>query len=261
LIPFRIVPPRGTGRALVAHIPHASIVIPAAVREELLISDDALAAELLRLTDWYTDELFAGLADLGATLFVNGLSRLVFDPERFLDDDREPAAAHGQGVVYTRGTLGQALRRPDPALRARRIEELYRPYHARLDGLVAETLERYGECTVIDCHSFPSRPLPTEIDRAPDRPDVCIGSDEFHTPVALADGLVAAFEASGYVVKQNAPYAGTFVPGGSYGTDARVHSVMIEVRRGLYMDESGGGRVGALASVASEISHAVAAAV
>ncbi len=41
----------------VIHLPHASTVIPASVRAELLLSDQDLALELLRMTDHLTDEL------------------------------------------------------------------------------------------------------------------------------------------------------------------------------------------------------------
>ncbi len=254
---FEVVSPSVAAAPLVAHVPHASTVIPPQVRTELLVSDEELADELLRLTDWYTDELFAGLAGSGATLFVNRLSRLVFDPERFLDDALEPMAARGQGVVYTRGTRGQALREVDSALRDRRIEELYRPYHAALDSVVADALVEFGVCTVIDCHSFPSTPLPSEIDQAPDRPDICIGTDELHTPAGLAEAIEPAFAAEGFVVKRDTPFLGTFVPSGFYGRDPRVRSVMIEVRRGLYIDEASGERLPGFDSVRNAIKRAV----
>jgi N-formylglutamate amidohydrolase len=260
LSPFEVIPPTADAAPLVAHVPHASTTIPVDVREELLLAEDELAAELLRLTDRYTDELFAGLADLGATLFVNRLSRLVFDPERFLDDALEPAAALGQGVVYTHGSQGQPLRRPDPTLRSRRIDDLYLPYHAALDGVVAAAVATFGSATLIDGHSFPTTPLPTEIEQSAERPDICIGTDPWHTPESLAERLSVAFTAEGFDVQRDAPYAGTFVPTGAYRTDSRVHSVMIEVRRGIYMDEANGERTGALPEVASAISRAVAAA-
>lgn len=237
-LPFRIIPPSGIRVPVVVHIPHASTAIPPAVRAEILLSEAELADELLRLTDWHTDELVAHLGAHGVTRFVNRLSRLVFDPERLLDESVEPMAARGQGVVYWRGTQGQEVRVPDAALRERRIEELYRPYHAALDGLVAGMLADFGECTVIDCHSFPSVPLPSEIDHAPDRPDICIGTDGSHTPVGLADAMVDAFTAQGFTVKLDSPFAGTFVPGGFYRRERRVRSVMIEVRRDLYIDEA-----------------------
>ncbi len=237
-LPFEVIAPIGKRAPIVAHVPHSSTVIPADVRAEILLPEDELTTELARLTDWYTDELFAWLGTYGVTRFVNRLSRLVFDPERFLDEAAEPAAAHGQGVVYWRGTNGQPMREPDADLRARRIEQLYRPYHAALDAVVADLLDQFGECTVLDCHSFPSVPLPSEIDQAPDRPDICIGTDPMHTPPDLANTMAAAFEAEDFRVKHDSPFAGTFVPSGFYGRDQRVRSVMIEVRRGLYMDEA-----------------------
>ena len=219
-------------------MPHSSTRIPADVRAEILLPDEDLAGELARLTDWYTDELFAWAGRLGATRFVNRLSRLVFDPERFLDDEAEPKAARGQGVVYWRDTRGRPLRTPHAPLRRQRIEGLYRPYHAALDAVTRGLLDEFGRCTLLDCHSFPSVPLPSEIDRSPDRPDICIGADAAHTPLELAGSMAAAFEAEGFRVKRDSPFAGSFVPGGFYGRERRVRSVMIEVRRGLYMDES-----------------------
>lgn len=259
--PFEVISPINEGTPLVAHVPHAAIAIPEAVLEELWLTVEGLGGEVVRLTDLYTDELFSGLSELGATLFVNRLSRLVFDPERFLDDAMEPAAAVGQGVVYTHGSMGQPIRRVDTVLRARRIEEFYLPYHAALDSVVGKSLDAHGRCTVIDCHSFPSTPLRTELDQTPDRPDICIGTDEFHTPPDLAAGLEAGFAAEGFRVERNSPYAGTFVPSGYCGTDARVHSVMIEVRRGLYMDETTGHRGTRMPTVSAAITRAVAAAV
>lgn len=239
---FSVVAPTGDPIPVVGHVPHASTVIPDDVREELLVDDDELRLELIRLTDAHTDDLFAWLSDRGATLFVNGRSRLVFDPERFLDIAREPAEGVGQGVVYTHGSQGQPLRKLDFGLRTRRVEELYKPYHAALESLVASTLAESGSCTIIDCHSFPSEPLPSELDQMPDRPDVCIGSDPAHTPPELTDALEAALSAEGFWVDRDTPFSGSFVPAAYLGTDRRVRSVMIEVRRGLYMDETSGQR-------------------
>ena len=256
----RIVRPAQRAAPIIAHVPHASTAIPSEVRAEIVLSDEELADELLRLTDWYTDELFAGLSELGATLFVNDLSRFVFDPERFLDDSAEPMAARGQGVVYWLGTRSQPLRAVSTEVRERRVREHYRPYHEQLDALVAEALGASERCLVLDCHSFPSLPLPSEMDQSSDRPDICIGTDPTHTPESLAAAMEAAFAAEGLRVLRDSPFAGTFVPSGSYGTDARVHSVMIEVRRGLYMDEATGERVGAFDDVGAAITRAVAAA-
>jgi hypothetical protein len=85
--PFRIVRLRGPRKPLIAHIPHASTVVPPWVRlENTVLSEADLQRELVRLTDGHTDQLLSWVSELGGSLFINTLSRLVFDSERFLDD-------------------------------------------------------------------------------------------------------------------------------------------------------------------------------
>ena len=63
------------------------------------------------MTDWYTDELFGLRPDL-ATTVAFPVSRIVVDPEQFVDDSAEPMARKGMGVIYERKSSGQPLRRP-----------------------------------------------------------------------------------------------------------------------------------------------------
>ena len=239
-------------------MPHAATIIPAGERSGILIDDAALAAELLRLTDTHTDRLCAWIRDLGGTLFVNRVSRLVVDPERFPHDTVEPMAGVGQGAVYTLTTDGEPLRAIDPEERSRLMARWYEPYHAALEGLVAATLDAFGTCLVIDAHSFATVPLPSEGDQDPDRPDVCLGTDPFHTPRALAAGLAAALGEEGFRVAVDRPFSGSLVPLRWYGTDRRVTSIMLEVRRGIYMDEGTGEPLEGFGDVAGRLRRAVA---
>lgn len=75
-----------------------------------------------------------------------------------------------------------------------------------------------------------------ERDQRPGRPDICIGTDPFHTPAALVEQLAAACEAVGWSVQVDAPYAGAMVPGRFFRREPRVQSVLIEVNRGLYVE-------------------------
>jgi N-formylglutamate deformylase len=221
----------------VLHIPHASIRIPDEVRGQFVLTTAALCAELLAMTDHHTDDLFTGLVE-GAAEIRHPVSRLVVDPERFADDDDEAMSRVGMGVVYTKTSRGAPLRRALTAgERDRLVEEWYRPHHARFTEAVSAALAVDGSCLIVDCHSFPSVPLPYESDQNPDRPDICLGSDPLHTPLALLAATVAAFEDSGLRVAVNRPFGGSIVPMEFYGSDLRVRSVMVEVNRKLYMDE------------------------
>ena len=44
---------------VLVHVPHSSIEIPIDIRDQFLLNDAELSLELDRLTDHYTDQLFA----------------------------------------------------------------------------------------------------------------------------------------------------------------------------------------------------------
>ena len=101
-------------------------------------------------------------------------------------------------------------------------------------------LDCHGRCVILDGHSFSSAPLPYELDQRNDRPQICLGTDDVHTPESLVRSIQALCAAQGLRVEQNRPFAGTYVPLRYWRTDPRVRSVMMEIRRDLYMDEQTG---------------------
>lgn len=224
------------------HIPHASTDVPADIRSTILLSDVELHAELLRMTDWFTDELFQ-LPDNRLSRVVFPFSRLVTDPERFPDDRLEVMARRGMGAIYTQTSSGRPLRSTLAEATCQEwLERFYWPHHRQLTAMANEALSAHGAALIIDCHSFPSHPLPCDLDQTGDRPDICLGTDTFHTPSWLVQAARDAFEAEGLSVGIDRPYAGTIVPSGHYAKNERVSSLMVEVNRRLYMDESSGER-------------------
>ncbi|MET7289409.1 N-formylglutamate amidohydrolase [Streptomyces sp. NPDC005573] len=222
------------------HVPHSSRAIPGDVRAGIVLDDDALERELDHITDAHTAriaEVAAGLADARPWRFVNGLSRLVVDPERF-PDEREEMLAVGMGAVYTRTTHRGELRAadtdPEPL-----VERYFRPYARAMSEAVAGRLAATGRAVVIDVHSYPAEPLPYELHGAGPRPAVCLGTDSFHTPPELTKAALAAFAGFGGT-GLDSPFAGTYVPLEHYGRDRRVSALMVEIRRDTYMREPGG---------------------
>jgi len=225
---------------VILHIPHSSTEVPDHIRPSISLSDDELRDELLKMTDRFTDELFTGhFVPVSPVIFP--VSRLVLDPERFLNDEQEPMSLKGMGVVYTKTSAGKPLRGggflPD---RAALIHAYYEPHHDALNRLAAQAIQEYGSCLVIDCHSFPSKPLPYEDDQESDRPDICVGTDSFHTPEWLTENVTRSFQAHGLKVELNSPFGGALVPGDFCGKERNAYAVMIEVNRALYMDERSG---------------------
>ena len=226
---------------LVAHIPHSSTFIPPDVRASLKLTDAELQREILRLTDWYVDELFVSVRELGGVEVAFPVSRLVVDPERFENDAHEVMASRGMGVIYTRTSDGGELRAaPSEEERRALLDRLYRPHHAALEQATENCLNGFGRCLILDCHSFTSSPLPFELDQDPVRPDICLGTGSFQTPPVLTDSIEQFFRTLGWTVYRDTPYKGALVPMKFCGRDQRVSSIMIEVNRKLYMDEETG---------------------
>jgi N-formylglutamate amidohydrolase len=237
------------------HIPHSSTYIPE--RIEFSLDHEGLADELLKMTDRYTDQLFFRLSQKASTILFP-VSRLVVDPERFVDDDTEQMVAKGMGVIYTATTDGGRLRRkPSDEEKNRALAAYYEPHHERLTKAAAEALARHGCCLIVDSHSFPSRPLPYEDDQNFPRPEICLGTDPFHTPEWLVDCARDAAGAEGWQVAVNRPFAGCIVPADYFGKNGRVWAIMIEVRRDLYMDEGTGAKLPEFESVKTKLSRLV----
>jgi N-formylglutamate deformylase len=222
---------------MILHIPHSSRHIPETLRGQFVLDDHALEREVALVTDAFTDELFD-----------------CPDVERFSRDRDEPMSRVGQGMIYTKTCLGEPLRRALSDEERRLLKSgYYVPHHELLRRAVLEELLSGGKALIVDCHSFPGRPLPCDESQDENLPDFCIGTDAFHTPPRLLRLVESAVRGHGYSVGVNSPYSGTLVPSAYHRKNPDVRSVMIEVNRRLYMDEKTGAKSPGFKSVKDRI--------
>jgi len=222
---------------VIIHVPHASRLIPIECRESLLLDERALELELLKLTDAYTNLIFP--PNLYHVVEAP-VSRLVVDVERFRDDKSEDMTRVGMGAVYECGYAGAWIRFSDPEVREQLLRSYYDPHHEALAFITKNLLSRHGRVLIIDLHSFPRKPLPYESNQEALRPEVCLGTDPFHTPRTLYKACRTFLEGRGFVVEENTPFSGTMVPISFYQVERNVESIMVEMRRDLIMDEDSG---------------------
>ena len=207
---------------------------------------------LRRSEDAHVDRLFASVVGLGAPML-----RANF-PRAYLDVNREPyeldprmfegrlpsyantrsmRVAGGLGTVPRVVADGQEIYpgRIAATEAVARIDGLYKPYHRTLRGLIQRTARAYGHCILIDCHSMPS----TSLGRDEAKADVVLG-DRYGTACApdLIEAFEAQFQAHGFRVVRNKPYAGGFITEHYGEPNLGRHALQIEVNRALYMNES-----------------------
>lgn len=220
--------------------PHSGNIYPQTLQEASPLS----LPQLRRNEDMFIERLFAPVVEAGAPLLCAQFPRCYVDVNRAEDellpawigsaDKPTPRAAAGLGVVPTHISenveIYNAPLAPEDV--AARLALLYRPYHDRLQDMVAQATAQFGQALLIDCHSMPGfAPMGSR------RPDIILG-DRFGVschPDTL--GLVKQlFTEAGYSVAINYPYAGGFVTT-HYGRPASgIEALQIEINRDLYLN-------------------------
>ncbi len=145
---------RGTAPLLIS-MPHVGTEIPADQRERYV--PRALEVED---TDWYLDRLYAFAAELGAGLLVARESRYLIDLNRPRENTPMYAGANNTELCPTRFFTGEPLyregRAPDAAEVARRVDDVWQPYHDAITDELARLKALHGHAVLFDAHSIKS---------------------------------------------------------------------------------------------------------
>lgn len=199
------------------------------------------------------DDLFAGVAALGVPMIAARFPRAFLDvnrepyeldPDLFLEPLPDYANTKSMRVLGGLGTIARIVADGEEIYPCRlpvqdaydRIDCLYFPFHAAVQGLLESTHRACGMAILIDCHSMPSTPSSRNPEQ---RPDIVLG-DRFGT---ACDGRLThcfehAFRKAGYEVFLNRPYAGGYITE-NYGRPLENrHALQVEINRGLYLDET-----------------------
>lgn len=241
--------PKITPIPLVLDSPHSGTTYPDDFNN---VSDFQV---LRRAEDTYVHELYASAPDLGATLMGAEFPRSYIDVNRGLDEidtsiidghwegplsDSEKAAA-GIGLIWRvnqeNDNIYDRLLSVDEV--KKRIAGYWQPYHDCLKSALEQTHAQFGKVIHIDCHSMPE--ISNESSKegpGVQRPQICLGDRRGTTcDPKVVECAKSTLESLGYQVAVNEPYAGVeLVRAYSNPADNR-HSIQIEIRRDLYMNE------------------------
>jgi N-formylglutamate deformylase len=243
--------PAGAPAPLVLDSPHSGEAYPADF-------DCAVPREHLRQAeDTHVARLWRGALAHGATLIEAHFPRAWIDPNRSLEDI-DPAlfapgeawpgpvtltrkTAQGIGLVWrlARGGAPMYARGLTVAEVERRIERCWRPYHEALARALDERHAAFGAVWHVNCHSMPAVGDAYADDPGRERADVVLGDRDGTTCEAAFTRLAEAlFAARGYSVAINDPYKGVEIVRRHGRPAERRHSLQIELKRTLYMDEA-----------------------
>ena len=112
----------------------------------------------------------------------------------------------------------------------RRIAAVHTPYHAALAALMQAARDRQGRAVLIDWHSMPTRAAGAEVVLGDRHGSAC--------RARLTRRLRDLFQAAGWRVSLNLPYAGGWSTQVWGRPEEGFEAIQIEISRGLYLDEA-----------------------
>ncbi|MCG3174600.1 MAG: hypothetical protein GMKNLPBB_02845 [Myxococcota bacterium] len=240
---FSFIQPEDFSPVLV-NTPHSGTIIPEECADEIACE----RAVMLRDTDLYTDQLYAGAPALGCTLMSARISRYIVDLNRPAGDVDADSVEGWTAAAppAPRGMIWRLSTNNEPVLRKpltreqyrRRLDAYYRPYQDHLLAALKTIRDRHGFAVLVDGHSMPSVGRAQHSDEGRRRADIVPGdADGASCGGSLTRLVTGHFRGCEYSVALNDPYKGGFNTR-HYGRPAeRIHAIQIELNRDLYMDE------------------------
>lgn len=187
----------------------------------------------------------------GATVLMALFPPSFVDPNRPVDDidpaileqgwptplqPQQASQKAGSGLIHTLDADYRPLYfAPLPVADIRnRVDNYYRPYHDTLSDLLAQRKDGFGVAFQLSCHSMSSIGPRDGIRR----PDICLGDlDGVTTSPVYRDLAAGIFQRHGFEVALNKPFRGNELIRRHADPANGIHSLQIEVRRDLYLDE------------------------
>lgn len=223
------------GRVIV-HIPHASLDVPDFFIQRLKVDQEYFNRMNIYESDYLIDRFRP--VDLDCLIFP--YSRMFCDVERYRDDHLESMAIwHRRGVVYERDADKKEFVEIDKGYKNMVLEKYYDDHHRRFEDLVWEKIKAYGECLIIDLHSFSDEyehKTSTYKKYWYRNPDICIGFNDYGKMKDMLLRIQALCNLYGYTHCFNHPYEGSIVPL-RYKDGENVKSIMLEINKRIYLND------------------------
>ncbi|MEQ9426503.1 MAG: N-formylglutamate amidohydrolase [Cyclobacteriaceae bacterium] len=232
---FKVVEARNKKVPIIVSVPHCGTQFPNEIRQEydqsLIQSPDD--------TDWFVDQLYGFVSEMGITMIKSVYSRWVIDLNR--DPESKPLYSDGRiitDLVPTTTFKGEKLyvdQSPTSQEVERRVEKYYRPYHDKLQSLIEDLKQEFGKVLLWEAHSI-RQFVPTI---HPEKfPDLILGNADSTTcDPSLIDIAVKRLSKGGYSFSHNHPFKGGYITRHFGDPENNVNALQLEMTKVNYMGD------------------------
>ncbi|WP_208951117.1 N-formylglutamate deformylase [Rahnella sp. ChDrAdgB13] len=229
--PYHFIP--GTAPILIS-IPHAGTHLTPEVASGL--SDAALP---LSDTDWNIPKLYDFARALGASILVGQYSRFVIDLNRPSDD--KPLYTTATTGLYPdtlfdgRATFKPGMT-PTDAQRQQYLDEIWQPYHQKIQSELARMKQEFGFALLFDAHSIASV-IPRLFDGQ--LPDLNLGTNSGESCAPELSEILekTCQQQTRFTHVLNGRFKGGYITRAYGQPENDVHAVQLELAQVNYMEE------------------------
>ncbi|MTI21226.1 N-formylglutamate deformylase [Fulvivirga sp. RKSG066] len=235
--PYHIIKPSGKKVPILISSPHSGTAFPDELKEHY----DQEKIQAPEDTDWFIDKLYDFAPEMGITMITAKYSRWVIDLNRdpesrpLYDDGRIitdlcPTMSFSGNPIYNEDDL------PDREEIERRINTYYWPYYRKIEILLKELKEEFGQVLFWDAHSI-KQYVPTIREEV--FPDLILGDNNEKTASPeLIKAALETLEDSRLKVNHNDPFKGGHLTRYFGKPDQNQHALQLEMTKINYMDNA-----------------------
>lgn len=235
-----------SNKAFFISVPHAGETVPDSVPWLKGLPETILMQDV----DRYVDQLYLpAIEALKLKNIITEWHRYVVDLNRLPDDIDKDSVAGAKndsgsfttGLHWSKTTRGEVLMPKPMSLELHKdlLKNYFEPFHQQIIACFDSFRKQgHNEIYHLDAHSMPSMGTAAHRDPGKLRPEIVV-SDQDGTSCAseFKDLVIAAYKEVGFEVAYNWPYKGGRVTQ-AYGQPSKgQHTLQVELRRSLYMNE------------------------
>lgn len=220
---------------LLVSVPHAGTEVPREIFRRFTLAGQALSD-----TDWYVDELYAFVRELGASMIVAKHSRYVVDLNRSHDSlslyESTPTSPVCPTHTFASEPIYMAGEEPSAGEVGERVARYWQPYHSQIEAELDRLRAEHGYVLLWDAHSVGSE-VPGLF--AGVLPEFNLGTrDDRSCPRALAESLLERVTREGkYGAVLNGRFRGGYITLNYGRPRAHRYAIQLELAQRVYMDE------------------------
>lgn len=235
--PYYVIEPKAEKVPMIISVPHSGTEFPDEIKDHYVNE----MREQPDDTDWFVHQLYDFASEMGITMIHAKYSRWVIDLNR--DPESVPLYNDGRlitGLTTSTDFLGNPIYKrddliPDEQEINRRLDTYYWPYYRKIEELINERKQQFGQVILWDAHSI--RRIVKTIRKDP-FPDMILGTNDGQSAsedimnTALSDLRQGPFQ-----VNYNDPFKGGHITRYFGKPEKNIHGLQLEMNKVLYMDD------------------------